>query len=80
MTGFDQFDWSVTRAGVGLSMCETVTVLAESMRPGWIGVLVRLLASVDRYSREPFAQENLPFLSTGPKATEEPPAARRPFS
>jgi hypothetical protein len=53
--GLDQFDWSATRAGVGLSMCETVMASVELMPPRWILVSVRFVASVERCSREPFA-------------------------
>ena len=44
--GFDQFDWSATRAGVRLSMCETVIPVEPLTPPCWILVSVRFVASV----------------------------------
>ena len=44
--GFDQFFWSATRAGVRLSMCETVMAVSALMPPCSILVSVRFVASV----------------------------------
>jgi hypothetical protein len=54
--GLDQFCCCATRAGVTLSMEETVTANVLLFPPP-ILVSVRFVASVEKYRREPFAQE-----------------------
>jgi hypothetical protein len=62
------------------SMWDTVMAMGVFWPPCEIRVSVRFVASVEKYRRDPFAQENEPFFRTGPNATPVSLRDRSPFS